>query len=93
MWMYGRVANGIAAGAVLALVNLGCAAKQEGPNPWEAAAQQTSAAASRAETAAGRAEAAAQRAEDAATRVEAAAQRAEDAAARVEAMVSRSMRK
>jgi len=85
----GRIVTGIAAAALLAMVNLGCAAKQEQPeirDTWTAAAQQAT-------TAASRAEAAANRAEMAASKVEAAAKRAEEAAARVEAMVAKSMRK
>ncbi len=85
----GRIVTGIAAATLLAMVNLGCAAKQQQPeirDTWTAAAQQANAAASRAETAANRAE-------TAAARVEAAAKRAEEAAARVEAMVAKSMRK
>ena len=85
----GRITTGIAAAALLAMVNLGCAAKQQQPeirDTWTAAARQANAAASRAE-------AAANRAETAASRVETAAKRAEDAAARVEAMVAKSMRK
>jgi len=76
----GRITTGIAAAALLAMVNLGCAAKQQQPeirDTWTAAAQQANAAASRAEAAANRAETAASR----------------DAAARVEAMVAKSMRK
>jgi hypothetical protein len=91
---YGRIATGIAVGALLALINLGCAARQpEIRDTWTSAAQQASSAASRAETAAGRAETAASRAETAAARVEEAAKRAENAAARVEAMVAKAMRK
>ncbi|MBI3304148.1 MAG: hypothetical protein HYZ72_18955 [Deltaproteobacteria bacterium] len=88
MRTYGRIAAGIAAAALMGMVNLGCAAKQpEAPrDTWTAAAQQANSAASRAEAAASRAEAAA-------AKVEAAAKRAEDAAARVEAMVAKSMRK
>ena len=85
----GRITTGIAAAALLAIVNLGCAAKQQQPeirDTWTAAAQ-------RADSAASRAEAAANRSETAASRVEAAAKRTEDAAARVEAMVAKSMRK
>jgi hypothetical protein len=83
-----RIATGIAAAALLGVVNLGCAAKQPEPprDTWTPAAQ-------RADAAAGRAEAAASRAEAAAGRAEAAAKRVEDAAARVEAMLAKSMRK
>jgi hypothetical protein len=77
----------MAAAALLATINLGCAAKQpEIRDTWTAAAQQANTSASRAEAAAGRAEAAAGRAE-------AAAKRVEDSAARVEAMFSKQMRK
>jgi hypothetical protein len=88
MRTFGRIATGIAAGALLAVVNVGCAAKQPEPprDTWTAAANQASQSATRAEDAAKRAEAAA-------ARVEAAAKRAEDAAARIEAMTMKSMRK
>jgi hypothetical protein len=83
-------ATGIATGALLVTVNLGCAARQPAPlqvaDTWTAAAQ-------RAETAANRAETAANQAEAAAARVETAAQRAEDAAARMEAMMAKTMMK
>ena len=83
----GRIVTGIAAGALMAMINLGCAAKQpEIHDTWTAASQQASASASRAEAAASRAEAAASRAE-------AAAKRVEDSAARVEAMFSKGLRK
>jgi hypothetical protein len=79
--------TGIAAGALIAMINLGCAAKQpEIRDTWTAAAQSASSSASRAEAAAGRAEAAAGRAE-------AAAKRVEDSAARVEAMFQKSIKK
>jgi hypothetical protein len=79
---------GMAAGALLATLNLGCATKRP-PAPqitdtWTAAAERASAAAGQAEAAAGRAE-------TAAIRVEAAAKRAEDASARIEAMVGKTM--
>jgi len=88
MRIYGRIATGIAAVALLGMINLGCAAKQPEPprDTWTAAANQ-------ANTAASRAEAAASKAEAAAARVEAAAKRAEDAAARIEAMTMKNMRK
>lgn len=87
MWASGRITTGIAAGALLAMINLGCAAKQpEIKDTWTAAGQQASSAASRAEAAASRAEAAAGRAE-------AAAKRVEDSAARVEAMFSKGLKK
>lgn len=88
MWVNGRIATGIAAAALLGMVNVGCAAKQpEAPrDTWTAAAQQANSAASRAEAAASKAEAAA-------ARVEAAAKKCEDAAARIEAMTMKSMRK
>ena len=88
MRAYGRIATGIAAIALLGMVNLGCAAKQpEAPrDTWTAAAQQASSAASRAEAAASKAEAAA-------ARVETAAKKCEDAAAKIEAMTMKSMRK
>jgi hypothetical protein len=88
MRIYGRIATGVAAVALLGMINLGCAAKQpEAPrDTWTAAAQQANSAASRAEAAASKAEAAAARAE-------AAAKRVEDAAARIEAMTMKSMRK
>jgi len=83
----GRIATGMAVGALMTMINLGCAAKQpEIRDTWTAAAQQASASASRAEAAAGRAEAAAGRAE-------AAAKRVEDSAARIEAMFQKSIRK
>ncbi|MSQ47243.1 MAG: hypothetical protein EXR78_02455 [Deltaproteobacteria bacterium] len=71
-----KITTGIAAGALLAVLGSGCAAKQTPNDTWTASAQSASASASRSEEAARRAEAAA-------ARVEAAAQRAEDAAARV----------
>ncbi|MGE0679420.1 MAG: hypothetical protein AB7P69_00705 [Candidatus Binatia bacterium] len=89
MRIYGRIATGVAAVALLGVINVGCAAKQQPEAPrdtWTAAAQQANSAASRAEAAASKAEAAA-------ARVEAAAKRAEDAAARIEAMTMKSMRK
>jgi len=87
MWASGRMATGIAAGALLTMINLGCAAKQpEIKDTWTAAATQ-------ANTSASRAEAAASRAEAAAGRAEAAAKRVEDSAARVEAMFQKSIRK
>jgi len=84
----GRIITGIAAGMLLTMVNLGCAAKQpaEIKDTWTIAAQQASSSASRAEAAAGRAEAAAGRAE-------AAAKRVEDSAARVEAMFTKRLNK
>ena len=83
----GKMATGVAAGALLAVISAGCAAKQpEIRDTWTAAAQSASASASRAEAAATRAEAAA-------ARVEAAAKKAEDAAARIEAMTMRKMNK
>jgi hypothetical protein len=94
MWSYEQMMRGAAAAALLAVANVGCAAKQpQGPDPWVTAGQQASAAASRADAAASRAEGAATRAEAAATRTEAAAQRVEDAMARAEAEMTRSMRK
>jgi hypothetical protein len=80
--------TGVAAVALLSIVNLGCAAKQaEAPrDTWTAAAGQASSAASKAEAAAGKAEAAASRAE-------AAAKRVEDAAAKIEAMTMKNMKK
>lgn len=88
MRIYGRIMTGVAAVALLGLVNIGCAAKQpEAPrDTWTAAASQASSAATRAEAAASKAEAAAARAE-------AAAKRVEDAAARIEAMTMKSMKK
>jgi hypothetical protein len=87
MWSYNRMMMGTAAAALLAVVNVGCAAQQpQGPEPWVTAGQQASAAASRAEAAASRAEAAA-------ARTEVAAKRVEEAMARAEASVTRSMRK
>jgi hypothetical protein len=83
-----------AAGALLATINLGCAAKQpQVQDTWTAASQQASAAASRADAAAARAEAAASRAEASAERTEAAVRRVEDAAARMEARTLQRMRK
>jgi hypothetical protein len=93
MGSYNRMMMGTAAAALLAVVNVGCAAQQpQGPEPWVTAGQHASAAASRADAAAGRAEAAASRAE-AAARTEVAAKRVEEAMARAEASVTRSMRK
>lgn len=88
MRIHRRITIGVAAAALLGMVNVGCAAKQPEPprDTWTAAAQQANSAASRAEAAANRAEAAA-------ARVEAAAKRAEDAASRIEAMTMKSMRK
>lgn len=84
----------VAAGALLATLNLGCAARQpEVQDTWTAASQRADAAASRADDAAARAEAAAGRAETAAERTEAAARRVEDAAARMEASLTQRMRK
>lgn len=73
-----KFTSGIAAGAILAVLGSGCAAKQSAPpnDTWTASAQAASASASRSEEAARRSEAAA-------TRVEAAAKKAEDAAARI----------
>jgi hypothetical protein len=94
MWSYNRMMMETAAAALLAVVNVGCAAQQpQRPEPWVTAGQQASAAASRADAAAGRAEAAASRAEAAAARTEVAAKRVEEAMARAEASVTRSMRK
>ncbi len=94
MWSYEQMMRGAAAAALLAVANVGCAAKQlQGPDPWVTAGQQASAAASRADAAASRAEVAATRAEAAAIRTEAAAQRVEDAMTRAEASMTRSMRK
>ncbi len=79
MRSYKRVVIGVAA-ALLAVGNLGCAARQPpGPDPWVTAGQQASTAASRAEATA--------------ARTETAAKRVEDATARAEASVTRSMRK
>ena len=87
MLNFGKMTTGIAAGALLAVISAGCAAKQpEIKDTWTAAAQSASSSASRAEAAASRAEAAA-------ARVEAAAKKAEDAAARIEAMTMKSMKK
>lgn len=91
MMRTGRIAAGVATLALLATVNLGCAAKQttqrsEVRDTWTAAAKQSDAAATRAEVAAKRAEAASSRAE-------ASAKRIEDAASRMEAMMTKSMRK
>ncbi|MGH8006686.1 MAG: hypothetical protein ACREQ3_06725 [Candidatus Binatia bacterium] len=88
----GRIATGVAAVALLAMVNLGCAAKQP-EDSWTAAAQRASAAAQQADASAARAETAARRAEAAATKVESAARRTEEAVTRLEAMVTKSMRK
>jgi len=58
MWASGRMATGIAAGALLTMINLGCAAKQpEIKDTWTAAATQANSSASRAEAAASRTEA------------------------------------
>src|SRR5262245_35605870 len=87
MWTSERMATRIAAGALLTMINLGCAAKQpEIKNTWTAAATQANSSASRTE-------AAASRAETAASRAEAAAKRVEDSAARIEAMFQKSIRK
>jgi hypothetical protein len=89
-----RIVIALTAGALLAMVNGGCAAKPPpGPDPWAAAAQQANTAASQAGVAAGRAEAAATCAEAAAARTEAAAHRVETVAAQAEARVTHSMRK
>ena len=84
----GKVTTGIAAGALLATLGTGCAAKQAPPpnDTWTASAQAASNSASRSEEAARRAEAAA-------ARVEAAVKRAEDAAARVEGGFTGSLKK
>jgi hypothetical protein len=80
MRSYEGIVIGVAAAAVLAAGNFGCAAKQpSGPEPWEVVGQQASAAAGRAEAAA--------------ARTEAAANRVEAAMARAEASMTRSMRK
>lgn len=92
MKMVGRIMTGVAAVALLATVNMGCAAKQP-QDTWTAAANQANQAASRADAAAGRAETAAGQSEAAASRAEDAAGRSEAAAARVEAMFDRMMRK
>ena len=88
MRIYGRIATGIAAVAMLGMVNVGCSTEKppEVRDTWTAAASSASSSASRAEAAAGKAEAAASRAEAAAQRVEAAAQR-------IEAMTMKSMKK
>lgn len=89
MRIYGRIATGVAAVALLGMTNLGCTTAKQPEAPrdtWTAAATQSNSAASRAEAAASRAEAAA-------GRVETAAKRAEDAAARIEAMTVKHMRK
>jgi hypothetical protein len=89
MRVYGRIATGIAAAAMLSMVNVGCSTEKPPEPPrdtWTAAANQANAAASHADASAGRAEAAASRAEAAAQRVEAAAQR-------IEAMTMKSMKK
>jgi hypothetical protein len=84
----------VAAGALLATVNLSCAARQpEVQDTWTSASQQASTAASRADAAAARAEAAASRAEASAARTETAVRRVEDAAARMESSVTQRMRK
>jgi hypothetical protein len=83
----GKITTGIVAGALLAILSSGCAAKQAPLNDtWTASAQAASASASRSE-------AAARRAEAAAARVEAAVKRAEDAAARIEGNTIRDMNK
>jgi hypothetical protein len=83
-----KITTGIAAGALLAVLGSGCAAKQASPpnDTWTASAQAASASASRSEEAARRAEAAA-------ARVEAAVKRAEDAASRMESRVTDGMNK
>lgn len=82
-----KMTTGIAAGALLAVLGSGCAARQASPpDTWTASAQAASASASRSEEAARRAEAAA-------ARVEAAVKRAEDAAARMEGRVTGDMNK
>jgi hypothetical protein len=86
----------VTAVAMLATVNLGCAAKQKPPqirDTWTPAASRAEAAAKRTEEAAQRAEQSAMRAETAATKVEATVSRVETAIERIEAMVSKSMRK
>ncbi len=89
MRIYGRIATGIAAVAMLGMVNVGCSTEKpqtEVRDTWTAASTSASNSASRAEAAASKAEAAASRAEAAAQRVEAAAQR-------IEAMTMKSMKK
>jgi len=88
MGVYGRIATGITAVAMLGMVNIGCSTQQptEVRDTWTAASSSASSSASRAEAAANKAEAAASRAEAAAQRVEAAAQR-------IEAMTMKSMKK
>lgn len=90
-WGMHRVVMGITFGVTLIA---GCTAQQPvSPAGYEAAAQQTTSAASRAEQAAQRAETAATKAEAAAQRTEQAAQRVEAAALRLEERFSKRMRK
>jgi outer membrane murein-binding lipoprotein Lpp len=86
MKTFGKLATGVAAVALLGVVNVGCSTQREVKDTWTEASTRSSQSASRAEDAARRAEAAA-------ARVEAASKRCEDAAARIEAMTTKSMRK
>ena len=86
MRIFGKLATGVAAVALLAVVNVGCATQREVKDTWTDASNRSSQSASRAEDAAKRAEAAA-------ARVEVASKKCEDAAARIEAMTTKSMRK
>jgi hypothetical protein len=84
---------GITVGTWLAVMSVGCAARQPQADPWEAAAQQANTSASRADAAASRAEAAAKRTEDAVARAENAARRIEAMSERVGTRVQEQMRK
>ena len=87
MRTFGKLATGIAAVALLSVVNVGCATQHgEMKDTWTDASNRSSQSASRAEDAAKRSEAAA-------ARVEAASKKCEDAAARIEAMTTKGMRK
>ena len=84
---------GITVGTWLAVMSVGCAARQPQADPWEAAAQQANTSASRADAAASRAEAAAKRTEDAGARAENAARRIEAMSERVGTRTQERMRK
>ena len=83
----------ISVGEWLALMSVGCAARQPQVEPWEAAAQLANTSASRADAAASRADAAAKRTEDAIARAENAARRIEAMSERIGSRVQEQMRK
>ena len=86
MRILGKLATGVTAVALLAVVNVGCATQREVRDTWTEASNRSSQSASSAE-------ASAKRAEAAAARIEAASKRCEDASARIEAMTTKGMRK